>query len=488
MSMSLPASFTQASRLLQLTTPLGADRLLAECVRGEEGLSTGFVFQIAALSTDAAISLRTLIGQPALLQLLTATSADALRPFHGHLTAVELVGANGGMARYQLTLEPWSAFLAHGRDSRLFQDMTVFEILDALFAAYQGQGKLAPAWRFDILDRAAYPKRSLSTQYQESDWAYAQRLMHEEGLFYYYEHSGDPGSPSLGSHCLVVADHNGAFQPNAQSSIDFTQPGAVMKVDSIDRWRTALRQQTNAIEMGSWDYRSLDQRVASAAGPAQGVELLSRDTPGAYAYASREQGQRIARNQLQALEAGRELHVGAGTVRTLSPGTTFSLQGQPVLDQAGSNGERSFLIVRTVHLMHNNLSADLQSSIVQTLKTGLLDAAIRKEHAGSLHRMPALLEGIAERPLYRNRIDAIRSNIPYRTSGKDQHGHLLHPRPTVHGQQTAVVVGPAGAVIHTDRDHRVKVQFHWQRGVMSHSRLDHPQGANLHRQAQTVSV
>ncbi|MEG1115472.1 MAG: type VI secretion system Vgr family protein, partial [Janthinobacterium sp.] len=309
MSMSLPASFTQASRLLQLTTPLGADRLLAECVRGEEGLSTGFVFQIAALSTDAAISLRTLIGQPALLQLLTATSADALRPFHGHLTAVELVGANGGMARYQLTLEPWSAFLAHGRDSRLFQDMTVFEILDALFAAYQGQGKLAPAWRFDILDRAAYPKRSLSTQYQESDWAYAQRLMHEEGLFYYYEHSGDPGSPSLGSHCLVVADHNGAFQPNAQSSIDFTQPGAVMKVDSIDRWRTALRQQTNAIEMGSWDYRSLDQRVASAAGPAQGVELLSRDTPGAYAYASREQGQRIARNQLQALEAGRELHV-----------------------------------------------------------------------------------------------------------------------------------------------------------------------------------
>lgn len=479
MSMSLPASFTQASRLLQLTTPLGADRLLAECVRGEEGLSTGFVFQIAALSTDAAISLRTLIGQPALLQLLTATSADALRPFHGHITAVELVGANGGMARYHLTLEPWSAFLAHGRDSRVFQDMTVFDILDALFAAYQAQGKLAPAWRFDILDRAAYPKRSLSTQYQESDWAYAQRLMHEEGLFYYYEHSGDPGSPSLGSHCLVIADHNGAFQPNAQSSINFTQPGAVMKVDSIDRWRTELRQQTNAIAMGSWDYRSLDQRVASATaegGGAQGVELLSRDAPGAYAYASREQGQRIARNQLQALEAGKEVHVAAGTVRTLSPGTTFVLQGQPVFDQAGSDDERSFLIVRTVHLMHNNLSADLQSSIMQTLKTGLLDAAIRKEQAGSLHRMPALLGAIAERPLYRNRIDAIRSNIAYRASGKDQHGQLLHPRPTVHGQQTAVVVGPAGAVIHTDRDHRIKVQFHWQRGVTSHSRLDHPQG------------
>jgi type VI secretion system secreted protein VgrG len=81
---------------------------------------------------------------------------------------------------------------------------------------------------------------------------------------------------------------------------------------------------------------------------------------------------------------------------------------------------------------------------------------------------------MGERPLYRVRIDAIRSNIPYRSSGTDAHGQLLHPRPTIHGQQTAIVVGPPGAPIHTDRDHRVKVQFHWQRGAQSHSRLAHP--------------
>ena len=51
---------------------------------------------------------------------------------------------------------------------------------------------------------------------------------------------------------------------------------------------------------------------------------------------------------------------------------------------------------------------------------------------------------------------------------------MLHPRPTVHGQQTAIVVGPPGAMVHTDRDHRIKVQFHWQRGDASHSRLSHP--------------
>jgi uncharacterized protein (DUF2345 family) len=45
----------------------------------------------------------------------------------------------------------------------------------------------------------------------------------------------------------------------------------------------------------------------------------------------------------------------------------------------------------------------------------------------------------------------------------------------VQGQQTAIVVGPPGAPIHTDRDHRIKVQFHWQRGTASHSRLEHPE-------------
>ena len=472
-SASLLAGFTQSTRILKLTTPLGADVLLAECVRGEEGIGTGFSFKIAALSTDAAIPLKSLIGQPVLLELMTAASRDQLRPFHGHVTAIDMAGANGGFARYNLTVEPWTVFLARGRDSRIFQDMTVFDILDTIFAAYQGQGKLAPAWRFDILDREVYPKRSITTQYQESDLAFAQRLMHEEGLFHYFEHSGDAASPGLGGHTMVIADHNGSFKPNAQASIAFSQPGATIQQDTLDRWRTELRQQTNAIELSSWDYRSLDTRPVGAAS-ADGDDatpLVSRDAPGAYAYQSREQGQRIADNQLQAFEANKEIHVGAGTVRTLAPGTTFALTGQAQFDLAGSDDERSFLVVRTVHLMHNNLSADFKSSLMQRLGEGLLDALIGKEEKTSLH---AVGKAMGERPLYRVRIDAIRSNIPYRSNGTDAHGQLLHPRPTIHGQQTAIVVGPPGAPIHTDRDHRVKVQFHWQRGAQSHSRLAHP--------------
>ena len=464
-------SFFQDTRLLQLSTPLGPNKLLAECLRAEEGLSQCFELKLTALSTDAAIPLASLLGQPVLLELLTAHSRDVLRPFHGHITAVESLAADGGLARYSLTIGPWYAFLGHGRDSRVFQGMNVFDILDAVFSGWVQAGQLAPAWRFDIEDRSIYPARSLTCQYQESSLAFAERLMKEEGLFYYFEHAGDSNSPGLGSHTMVIADHNGAFTPNAQPDIDFTQPGAVMKHDSIDRWRIVHSQRTNAIRIGSWDYRSLGMRHVSTVSGSGQVSLTSSDAPGAYAYETREQGERIARRQIQALDAAREVHIGAGTVRTLAPGTTFTLHGQAQLDAAGDDDARSFAIVRVVHLAHNNLNAAAQATVARTLGQSALQAAIASEESLSLHAVGAQM---GERPLYRNRIDAIRSATPYRSSNVDQHGQLLCPRPTVRGQQSAIVVGPDGAFIHTDRDHRIKVQFHWQRGSMSHSRLSHP--------------
>jgi type VI secretion system VgrG family protein len=452
---ALYSDFTQTTRLLRLHTSLGPERLLAECVRGDEAISEGYALTISALSLDAGISLRALVGQPALLELLTAYDGMR-RAFHGYLTAVEQNGANGGMARYTLTLRPWSAFLAHTRDSRLFQDMSVPDILDTVFKAWQGRGRLVPDWRFDLADPGAYLKRSIATQYQESDLAFAERLMGEEGLFYYFEHEGDPASPALGSHRMVIADHNGAFQPNVQPSVRYTQPGAVMKEDCMDRWRCEAKLKTNAIELSSWDYRTLGQRrVAASAMQAADAELASRDAPGAYAYPNRSQGQRLADRQLQALEARREVFIGAGTVRTLAPGTTFTLSDHAVHD-ADDDDARTFIVIRARHLMHNNLSAEMQAHIADRLG----DATV-----------PDGVESLArpgERPLYRNRIDAIRNRVPYRA------GCTLHPRPTVRGQQTAIVVGPAGALVHTDRDHRVKVQFHWQRGADSHNRLSHP--------------
>ncbi|MDQ2989643.1 MAG: type VI secretion system tip protein VgrG, partial [Pseudomonadota bacterium] len=464
---------TQDTRLLRISTPLGEDKMLAECMRGQESLSACYSFALSILSTDAHIPLKSLLGQPVLLELLTAPPGINLRPFHGYITSAELIGANGGFARYSLTLEPWCAYMRHGRDSRIFQEKTVFDILDAIFQGWQSLGKLVPSWRYDILDRSVYPVRSLTCQYQESNLAFAERLMHEEGLFYYFEHSAARDTAHLGSHTLVIADHNGSFQPNSQAEVRFTQPGAVMREDSIDRWSITSRSVVAETALCSWDYRSNNTRAVSVSSWDAGNEprLISRDTPGAYAYPTHAQGQRIADNHLKALHVSKESHSGAGTVRTLAPGTTFVLRCQAQLDAADSDDERTFAILRVQHLAHNNLSAELQSTI-----TKALGPSAPSEEVGDL--VQATRAPVGERPLYRNRIEAIRSEVPYRSSNVDGHGALLHPRPTVMGQQTAIVVGPPGAMVHTDRDHRIKVQFHWQRNAgssdLSHSRLNHP--------------
>jgi type VI secretion system VgrG family protein len=463
--------FTQDTRLLRITTPLGPDKVLAECVRGQESLSRCYSFELSVLSTDAQIPLKRLLGQPALLELLTAPPGMDLRPFHGHITCAQLLGANGGFARYSFTIEPWCAFMAHGRDSRIFQNKTVFEILDAIFRGWQGLGKLVPAWRYDIVDRRVYPVRSLTCQYQESNLAFAERLMSEAGLFYYFEHGAARNTAQLGSLTMVIADHNGSFKPNAQAEVRFTQPGAVMREDSIDRWRITARSVVGETA------RANSSRAVSASACEAGNEpaLTSRDTPGAYACQSHAQGRRIADNHLKALHVVKETHTGAGTVRTLAPGTTFVLRGQAQLDAADSDEARTFAILRVQHLAHNNLSAELQSTITKALGPSTPAGPLDAEGTDLLH---ATGKTIGERPLYRNRIEAIRREAPYRSSNVDGHGVRLHPRPTAIGQQTVIVVGPPGAMVHTDRDHRIKVQFHWQRNAggndRSHSRLDHP--------------
>ncbi|MFT4256672.1 MAG: type VI secretion system Vgr family protein, partial [Pseudoxanthomonas sp.] len=200
----LSGSPRQAGRLLQLHTPLGPDVLVAETLSGVERLDAGgFCLSLGALSADAGLDATELLGRPVLLEL--RLDGGGLRPFHGHVTAFELLGSNGGLARYGLVVEPWLALLRQRVDSYAFQDKSVVEIVEDIFADYAEAGALAPAWRWELKDRSVYPKRSLTTQYAESDFDFVQRLLAEEGIGYRFEHAGDAGSDSLGTHTLVLS-------------------------------------------------------------------------------------------------------------------------------------------------------------------------------------------------------------------------------------------------------------------------------------------
>jgi type VI secretion system secreted protein VgrG len=460
---------TQKHRLVKLHTPLGPDVLLAERIDLHEAIvptpepeaGAGFRIEVHALSTDAHLELKRLIGQPVLVELLTAASRTQLRPWHGHVTEAAVVGSDGGLARYRLVIEPWLAFLGRRRDSWVFQDRTVPQIVEDVFADYQGMGTLVPEWRWDLADPEVYPRRSLCIQYQESDLDFVWRLMREEGLFAWFEHeAGDPAH-----HRLVIADHNGAFASNAQPRVRYTQSGAALKDDSLIRWERAAAVHTTSLELASWDYRGVVLRSAAETGSAAPVpELQAIDMPGVYAYESLEQGQRLARVQMQAIDGLRERVHASGPWRGAAAGTTFTLTDHPLHDGLDDARDRH-VVLHAHHCARNNLSADVR-------------AQLQKRIGAEPERR---LANDTDEPLHECRLVVQRAAVPpVRATTRDAQGQpdaRLNPRPTVHGLQTAIVTGEGGP-IHTDRDHRIKVQFHWQRGERASHGLGAPEGDN----------
>lgn len=463
------AGTTQRDRLLVLHTPLGENKLLAERLDGVECIDGGgFRFELTALSDDAHIELKTLIGQGVRLDLQTAQSRTELRPFHGHVSEAECVSSNGGMARYRLVIEPWIAFLRYRQDSCLFQHQNVFDIVDAVFGRYQSQGQLAPQWRWEIAQRDIYPVRGITTQYQESDFDFVARLLAEEGLCYWFEHAtGKDGA--LGNHTLVIADHNGAFRANAQATIRFHRADASEREDTIQQWRGHRQLQTNSLAQQSWDYKSVNARPVQQQSRAAGQRTLHwSDDPGAYGWETSAQGERLLANALQALELRNKRFEGRSAVRTLAPATTFTLNGHEQHDK-DSEQDRRFAVLAVRHIARNNFDEDLKTGIGERL--GLPDIATVFDSGNGDTTADAVTH-------YRNEFTTVRAAIPYRPLSLDGHGQRIHPKPSVHGSQSAIVIGVGGgdAPVHTDRDHRIKVQFHWQRGSASSARQSRTDG------------
>ncbi len=447
--------FSQQDRLIRLHTCLGEEVLLAETFQGWEVLDGGgFNFQVSALSSDATLPLASVPGTTALVELLCDNSRTELRPFHGYVRRFERVGSNGGLTRYRMVIEPWLSFLRDRQDSFAFHDMSVIEIAEQIFSFYRDRG-VQIDWRWDV-DSVFYPKRSLTVQYQESDMRFIARLLAEEGIAYRFEHSGDPQSEKLGRHTLVMSDGNERLLSGEPASIPFHRCDATESVDSVQQWAKSARWLNGTVIRQSRDHRLHSTQVAQAVADAPSVVAAKdRDTSGPYGWIDSEQGARRAGQHLDAAQVLRQQIQGQGTWRRLTAGAALSLSGH-----AATATSDTWLCLRVEHEARNNLDARLRS---------LVDAGL-----GSLEDITAFADRADSQDfLYRNRFVVLPAAQTYRPQGDAGEGRFLNTKPIARGAQTAVVTGDANPV-NTDRDHRVKVQLHWQRGGRAASGMAHP--------------
>ena len=398
---------SQQHRSLELHTAAGKDTLLVRRILWHEELSQPFHLQVELLSSKPDLNFDKLLGDAVCLRYQWGVRGKE-RFFHGHINHLEEAGVDHSFIVYRATIVPWLWFLSRTHDCRIFQNQSVPDIVAKIFSELPGSKHRKRLAR-------SYSPREYCVQYRESDFDFVSRLLEEEGIYYYFEHTQD-------GHTLVLADDKAAHDPSpGHAQIRFqapTGPGAV-PVDRILAW-TCMRQ----IEPGRLvlkDYNFTDPGsplLAQAAARRRHAlgDLEVFDYPGRYQQA--DQGERYSKLRLEELQARTRLYRGESSVHTLAAGQLFTLQNHYRRD-----ANQQYLLTRVNMELANNAYQG------GTGNSGLV---------------------------FHCQIGAIESAQPFRPA-------RLTPKPLVRGPQTAMVVGPKGEEIYVDENARVKVQFHWDR-------------------------
>jgi len=127
------AGFSGRTRLyaLQLGDDEDSSGLMVEAFAADDGVQAIGTRDVIVLATDAALDLASLLGQSAVLETSLVDGTRAR--FTGLVSEAAMLGSFGGLARYRLRLQPWLWRLGQVRNSRVWQDKTVMEIVDIVF-------------------------------------------------------------------------------------------------------------------------------------------------------------------------------------------------------------------------------------------------------------------------------------------------------------------------------------------------------------------
>ncbi len=473
--------FLSDTRLFEIAWRDGAGpEMPVEAWWGREALSSGFELCIDLLSTDAHLELKQFLGRAVRLDSRLSDGSKASRT--GLVRAAQKLGTDGGFARYRLTVVPWIWLLGRGRHNRVFQEKTVMQIVEAVFADYADIS--AWQWSEEVAGFLADARpRSYCVQYGESDYTFVSRLLAEEGIGWCVE--DDKDAPA--GHRLRLFADNLRFpedivsqSANGGLGIRYHRADSQEDQDSILAFGQHRRLTSNLLSAVSYDYKakqsiSLNISGAKRMGGPNAPLLESYDDPGVYAWANAAEAERYGRLAMEAREARQSGWLGRSTVRSLRPGTCFDLVGLPV-DPANPSAEHRYTAIDILHLGINNLNSETIAAVAQRLGQGNLrtegDGLATDDPLNPLAApasLPAELLQLAQSHGYGNRFDAHTAHTPWRPQLEDRSGARLNPRPTAPGPMSALVVGPSGETRPNGADElwcdalgRVKIRFHWQ--------------------------
>ena len=419
----------QTERPYQLTTPLGKDVLLVRKFSGREAVSELFQFEfdvVAEVQTD--VPFDALLGQKVTL-LINRESGK--RYVNGIVRRVKQGGRDLVFKGYRLEVVPQFWLWTKNRRSKLFQQMTIPDILKKVLTGLDVSYELQGDWK----------SREYVCQYQESDFNFACRLMEECGIFYFFKHSA-------GGHQMVVAN-----TPGSHPDIPFTTTAIYEEMtdlfelaeDRVFVWSKG--QEVRSPKYLVWDehfqlpYKHLnaDKSITDAVQVGKTSHKLSAGSTGAM-----------------------ELYEFPGEYSRHFDGINKSGGEQPEHIQWPFTENSRIVDIRMQQEAVGGLLIEGQS--VHSAFTAGHTFQLSKHFSDDSEFVLTGVEHEGSQPLrtgegayqYTNTFTCIPFALPYRPQ-------RVTPIPSIRGVQLAMVVGPPGEEIFPDKYSRVKVQFHWDR-------------------------
>jgi type VI secretion system secreted protein VgrG len=405
---------TQDLRLLSLSTPLGKDVLCLHKLEGTEAISSPFHFCLELLSDQSStVSFKDIVGKRVTIAIELPSKQK--RYINGLVSRFAQGDFDTGMTHYYAEVVPWLWLLSRTSDCRIFQKKSVPDIVQQIFKDLGLQD-------FKLQLQGSFEPREFCVQYRETDLDFVSRLLEEEGIFYFFEHTQD-------KHTLVLANSPAAHSPcpnQAQARYRYTY-GGKQEVDFIRQWKA--EQELHPGKYALTDYYFPTPSNNQMVKAVSGIKLEGSDRYEVYDYpgyfAKRfdgddkagkvpPDGERTVKIRMAANEAAHQVIEGAGECRGFVPGYRFSLTEHYRQDLNGD-----YVLTQVTHTASNNLRP-------------------------------------GDEPKYQNTFTCLPKAVPYRPA-------RVTPKPVIQGTQTAQVVGLAGEEIDTDKYGRVKVQFPWDR-------------------------
>ena len=368
-------------------------------LHGHTRLSTLFRFEITAFILEEPPPIADLLGQPFTLSL--EDPFGRILAVHGTTMTVKRAVSPGGSAAYALSLGPSVAPLGVGKSSRVFQEMTAVDIVkDVLDKA--GVPSSDVRWATS----GSYPTRPYCAQYRESDLAFIERLLAEEGIYFWFEHTGDATVLALGD------DSTAAPEIDEGAAIAFRDDDQMVATEaSILRVRRTSRITSSKAALRDYNFDKPRLTLDSKDGDGA-MEVY--DWPGRFGVPS--DGDRLATVALESIRAGAAVLHGETSTTRILPGLVFELTDHPI---AAMNGR---YLVESVTIEATELRGGEASEL------GNVQLRFTAVPASTMFRAP-------------------REHVT-RTPG---------------GPQTGVVVGASGEEIHPDKSGRIRVQLYWDR-------------------------